>query len=211
MKKTGRDIWVMLFWSTLILCLIASLVCFIIVGAEFQRHLIGTTNLSPNIISLLRTNNTQQIVSNINNVDNQSLNGINFTIYPKVILAYNNAMADISAHWADQYSWIYASGFFIIGLFSLLSFMIRSEARNIFVTVASIVANLTNVLLDFIFIKYFSLGLIGGVATSVISWVVNLLLYVGFVMYFNKKQSTWLSFADLFKVKFNIKIIRSWS
>nr|WP_244857466.1 MATE family efflux transporter [Mycoplasmoides gallisepticum] len=206
-EKTGRDIWVMSFWSTLILCLIASLVCFIIVGAEFQRHLIGTTNLSPNIISLLRTNNTQQIVSNINNVDNQSLNGINFTIYPKVILAYDNAMADISAHWADQHSWIYASGFFIIGLFSLLSFMIRSETRNIFVTVASIVANLTNVLLDFIFIKYFSLGLIGGVATSVISWVVNLLLYVGFLMYFNKKQSTWLSFADLFKVKFNIKII----
>ncbi|WP_350267043.1 MATE family efflux transporter [Mycoplasmoides gallisepticum] len=206
-EKTGRDIWVMSFWTTLILCLIASLICFIIVGAGVQRSLIGTANLSPRVISLLDHNNANEIVSRINNVDLDSLNGVNFVNYPKVILTYDNAMADISALWADQYSWIYASGFFFIGLFSLLSFMIRSEGRNIFVTVASIIANVTNVLLDFIFIKYFSLGLIGGATASVISWVVNLILYVGFVMYFNKKQATWLSFHDLFKVKFNIKII----
>ncbi|QMT98661.1 hypothetical protein H3143_00725 [Mycoplasma tullyi] len=206
-EKTGRDIWVMSFWTTLILCLIASVVCYILIGAGVQRNLIGTANLSPRVIGLLESNNTQDIVNRINNVDLDSLKGVNFANYPKVILTYDDAMADISAHWADQYSWIYASGFFIIGWFSLLSFMIRSEGRNIFVTVASIISNVTNVSLDYVFIKYVNLGLIGGATASVISWVVNLALYVGFVIYFNKKQATWLSFHDLFKVKFNIKII----
>ncbi|MDC4182974.1 MATE family efflux transporter [Mycoplasma bradburyae] len=206
-EKTGRDIWVMSFWTSLILCLAVTLVCFVLVGAGLQRQLIGTANLDKSILASFKANNTSNLINKINNIDMNSISVTDFKQYPKVILAYDNAIADISAEWGNQYSWIYISGFVIAGLFSLLSFMIRSEGRNFFVTIASIVANVLNVLLDWIFIKYFNLGLVGGASASVISWVINLLLYVGFVIYFNKKQATWLNFNDLFKVRFNIKII----
>ncbi|WP_255565853.1 hypothetical protein [Mycoplasma sp. E35C] len=206
-EKTGRDIWVMSFWATLILCIFATLICYALVGGGLQRQLIGTANLNQTALSTLNNNDVANIIKNIRNIDNNSLNNVSFTNYGQVIIGYDNSIADLSAEWGDQYSWLYVSGFFIVGLFSLLSYLIRSEGRNIYVTVAAIASNLLNVFLDWIFMQYGNWGLIGGAGASVIGWAVNLLLYIGFVMYCNHKNTTWINFKDLFKVKFNIKII----
>ncbi len=89
----------------------------------------------------------------------------------------------------------------IFACFSMyFSLFIRAEARTKFVTVAAIVTNVINVVLDFVLIRYAALAALGGAIATVIGWVLNTSLLAVFIVYLNWHSNTLLSFKML-KIK----------
>lgn len=204
-EQTGRDIWATGFWTSIVLCLFGSLICLIMTGADFQRTMVGTVPID----------NTVDMSIPLNNAYNAAKSAtlpittapVNSAAYIGAISLYTNKLADISADWGRQFSYLYSSALVITGTYSLLSYFIRAEGRNIYVTYWAVIANVLNVLFDWILIQYADLGSLGSALATFIGWNVNLLAYIGYVIYHNHKNSTWMSFGRLIKFKFNFKII----
>lgn len=199
-EQTGRDIWATGFWTSIVLCLFGSLVCLIMTGADFQRTMVGTVPINNNV-------NLDYFLKNPTLLDKTSTPSVDSTAYIGAISLYTNRLADISADWGRQFSYLYSSALVITGTYSLLSYFIRAEGRNIYVTYWAVIANVLNVLLDWILIQYADLGSLGSALATFIGWNVNLLAYIGYVIYHNHRNSTWMSFGRLIKFKFNFKII----
>lgn len=198
-EQTGRDIWATGFWTSIVLCLFGSLICLIMTGADFQRTMVGTVPID-NTVNLSST-------PNISGPGGETSLPADSTAYIGAISLYTNRLADVSADWGRQFSYLYSSALVITGTYSLLSYFIRAEGRNIYVTYWAVIANVLNVLLDWILIQYADLGSLGSALATFIGWNVNLLAYIGYVIYHNRKNSTWMSFGRLIKFKFNFKII----
>lgn len=200
-EQTGRDIWATGFWTSIVLCLFGSLICLIMTGADFQRTMVGTVPIdnTVNLSTIPGISGPDGSPSTITQVQN--------TAYIGAISLYTNKLADISADWGRQFSYLYSSALVITGTYSLLSYFIRAEGRNIYVTYWAVIANVLNVLFDWILIQYADLGSLGSALATFIGWNVNLLAYIGYVIYHNHKNSTWMSFGRLIKFKFNFKII----
>lgn len=203
-EQTGRDIWATGFWTSIVLCLFGSLICLIMTGADFQRTMVGTVPID----------NTVNLSTTLSDAYNASKSAtppitspVDSTAYIGAISLYTNKLADISADWGRQFSYLYSSALVITGTYSLLSYFIRAEGRNIYVTYWAVIANVLNVLFDWILIQYADLGSLGSALATFIGWNVNLLAYIGYVIYHNHKNSTWMSFGRLIKFKFNFKII----
>lgn len=191
-EQTGRDIWATGFWTSIVLCLFGSLICLIMTGADFQRTMVGTVPIDNTVnLSVVTPSITSELSPS----------------YIGAISLYTNRLADISADWGRQFSYLYSSALVITGTYSLLSYFIRAEGRNIYVTYWAVIANVLNVLLDWILIQYADLGSLGSALATFIGWNVNLLAYIGYVIYHNRRNSTWMSFGRLIKFKFNFKII----
>lgn len=204
-EQTGRDIWATGFWTSIVLCLFGSLICLIMTGADFQRTMVGTVPID-NTVNLSTT------LSDAYNAGKSATppitsSPVDSTAYIGAISLYTNKLADISADWGRQFSYLYSSALVITGTYSLLSYFIRAEGRNIYVTYWAVIANVLNVLFDWILIQYADLGSLGSALATFIGWNVNLLAYIGYVIYHNHKNSTWMSFGRLIKFKFNFKII----
>lgn len=200
-EQTGRDIWATGFWTSIVLCLFGSLICLIMTGADFQRTMVGTVPID-NTVDL-------STIPGISGPDASSstITQAQKTAYIGAISLYTNKLADISADWGRQFSYLYSSALVITGTYSLLSYFIRAEGRNIYVTYWAVIANVLNVLFDWILIQYADLGSLGSALATFIGWNVNLIAYIGYVIYHNRRNSTWMSFGRLIKFKFNFKII----
>ena len=105
----------------------------------------------------------------------------------------------MSAHWAKQYMYVYASGTILQGLVNLLSYLIRAEGYNAYVMGWAIGANLVNIALDALFMIPLKMGVLGGVIATLIGWFVNLLAYLAYCAVKEKKAKTWLYLSILFK------------
>lgn len=199
-EQTGRDIWATGFWTSIVLCLFGSLICLIMTGADFQRTMVGTVPIDKTV--------DLSITPNIAGPDGiSSITQAQSAAYIGAISLYTNRLADISADWGRQFSYLYSSALVITGTYSLLSYFIRAEGRNIYVTYWAVIANVLNVLFDWILIQYADLGSLGSALATFIGWNVNLIAYIGYVIYHNRRSSTWMSFGRLVKFKFNFKII----
>lgn len=199
-EQTGRDIWATGFWTSIVLCLFGSLICLIMTGADFQRTMVGTVPID-NEVDLSITPN----IAGPGGIS--SITQAQSAAYIGAISLYTNKLADISADWGRQFSYLYSSALVITGTYSLLSYFIRAEGRNIYVTYWAVIANVLNVLFDWILIQYADLGSLGSALATFIGWNVNLIAYIGYVIYHNRRNSTWMSFGRLIKFKFNFKII----
>lgn len=202
-EQTGRDIWATGFWTSIVLCLFGSLICLIMTGADFQRTMVGTVPIDNTVDMSTTLSGAYSLVKAAPPITPP----VNSSAYIGAISLYTNKLADISADWGRQFSYLYSSALVITGTYSLLSYFIRAEGRNIYVTYWAVIANVLNVLFDWILIQYADLGSLGSALATFIGWNVNLLAYIGYVIYHNHKNSTWMSFGRLIKFKFNFKII----
>lgn len=182
LENTGRDLWATMFWLTAILALTATLVSFIFIWSGLLKVFAGRTTISAKA-GFEDPNKIAQLQ------------------------AYYDAAQKISIYWAKQYIYIYASGTILQGLSILLSYFIRAEGYNTYVMWWGIGANLINIGLDAVFIYVAKLGVLGGAIATIIGWTINLLAYIGYVIYMDKKQKTWLSLQHLFKFKWNKVLI----
>lgn len=110
---------------------------------------------------------------------------------------------------ATQYSYIIASGTIFSMYTSFLSLLIISEGKQVMVTCGAIICNLINILLDWIFIYYGKLAMVGGSIATVIGWILNAGLYFIYLRYLGKADQTQLHYSDLKSLNWSKKL--SWS
>ncbi len=98
---------------------------------------------------------------------------------------------------AVQYSYIISAGTIFSMYTSFLSLLIISEGKQMIVTTGAIVCNLINILLDWIFIYFCKLAMIGGAIATVIGWGLNAGLYFLYLYYLETKNETQMHYSDL--------------
>ena len=182
-KKAGQNLWASMFWTSIVTSLLATLVTFIFIWSGFLNSLVGITKLDQNVKAKMNANEFDLLQS------------------------YYYAAAKMSAHWAKQYMYVYASGTILQGLVNLLSYLIRAEGYNAYVMGWAIGANLVNIALDALFMIPLKMGVLGGVIATLIGWFVNLLAYLAYCAVKEKKDKTWLYLSVLFKFKFTKKML----
>lgn len=181
LEKSGRDLWATMFWMTVALSFLATLMSFIFIWSGLVDAFAGKTNI--------------RNLSLMTKEDNETLQ------------AFYDASRHLSVHWAKQYVYIYALGTILQGLSMLLSYFIRAEGYNAYVMGWVIGANIVNVVLDWVFIVPCKMGVLGGVVATIIGWSINLTAYLAYVVINSKRNKTWLSLGHLFKFKFNKKLL----
>nr|WP_318024032.1 MATE family efflux transporter [Mycoplasmopsis primatum] len=182
LEKTGKDLWATMFWCTVILSLIATMISFTFVWSGLVNQLAGRTKINENIA--------------------QSAN-----INPAELQDFYDAAHKLSVKWAEQYIYIYAGGTILQGLTLYLSYFIRSEGYNTYVMICGIAANVINIALDAVFIIPLKMGVLGGVIATIIGWLFNVGAYTIYIAIKEKQQKSWLSLSHLFKFKFNKKLL----
>lgn len=188
-KYKGLEIWKSTFWFALGIGIIACLLFLCInnsILTAMTGEIIDFNNFSP----LPGSNPTDQEVAAMQEIYNTSIN------------------TQIS--WANEYAMMLAIGTIVNTMLVYFSFMIRAEGRMKFVTIASILCNLLNILLDFIFIYVAKEGMMGGGLATLIGWLVNLGLFIAYIIYLNKMNSTWMNFRALSwkkTIRFSWKIL----
>lgn len=110
---------------------------------------------------------------------------------------------------ASAYSYIISAGTIFSMYTSFLSLLIISEGKQAMVTCGAIVCNLINILLDWIFISFAKLAMIGGAIATVIGWGLNAGLYFLYLYYLERKNETQMHYADLKHLYFSKSL--SWS
>lgn len=197
-EKTGKDLWATAWWSSLTLAIVASICLMIAASTGLLNNIVGFQSFD------------DQILQKMNGAFEYEVNGsIMKTTYTQaeILQEYFKASTGMSTTWAQHYVYIYAGGTFIMAMYTLLSFLIRAEGRNNYVLVFAIIANIANIALDYIFIKYFKMGVLGGAVATIIGWIINLGGYLWYCFWNTRKESTWLSLKHLFKFKFDKGIL----
>ncbi|WP_027119721.1 MATE family efflux transporter [[Mycoplasma] testudinis] len=201
-EDTGRNIWGTAFWMSVFLCLIGSLITLLMTGFSFQRAMVGTVNLD-NVFGSGTTAGGTSVLSELS----QTTPTVNSSVYVQAIGNYQNDVADISGRWGQEFSYVYSGGLVIAGTYSVLSYFIRAEGKNNFVTYWALISNVINVILDFVFIRYANLGSLGSGLATLCGWIVLLFAYVSYILYAYRRNKTWLSVSSIFKFHFNSKIV----
>jgi hypothetical protein len=94
--------------------------------------------------------------------------GLNFDeVYPLIENVYGKAN-DMIISYSCNYSYIIIGGMMLSMFSAYLSLLIISEGKQKMVVIAAIVSNLINLLLDFIFIYYAKMAMIGGAVATLI-------------------------------------------
>ncbi|WP_027120531.1 MATE family efflux transporter [Mycoplasmopsis lipofaciens] len=179
LEKSGRDLWATMFWCTAIVSLFATLMSFIFVWSGLIKMFAGHSILD------VKPGFSEH----------------------ETLQAYYDASYKMVINWASKYVYIYAAGTIMQGISLLLSYFIRAEGYNSYVMFWGILANVVNILFDAIFIIPLKLGVLGGVLATLIGWAINLIAYLIYIIYHERKNKTWLSLSYLFKFKFNKKLL----
>lgn len=190
-EKTGKDLWATVFYTSLGLALVASLGLIIAASSGLIGVIAGANTFNDALVN--KMNLTHSFNGNIGDGE--------------IMVAYFNAANKMSVWWAQQYTYIYAGGTFIMALYTLLSFLIRAEGKNNYVMFFAIIANVANIALDALFIIVFKMGVLGGAVATIIGWIINLGGYLWYCFYNTKKKSTWLDLKHLTRFKFRTKIL----
>lgn len=185
MELTAKNLWATMFWATVVLALIATLISFIFVGAGLLKLLAGKTEL----------NSTKAIALGMSQSEVDNLQD------------FYNAAYQLSLKWASNYIYIYASGTILQGLSMLFAYFIRAEGYNSFVMWIGIVANVINISLDALFIIVFKMGVLGGIWATIVGWTFNLSAYVIYTTIQHKKGHLWMSLGQLIKFQFSSKML----
>ncbi|WP_416737926.1 MATE family efflux transporter [Mycoplasmopsis meleagridis] len=185
LEWASKNIWATMFWCTFALSILATCMSFIFVGSGIMKALAGKT-----VLEIDKAQTAGMTLSNL-----------------KQLQAYYDAAFELSIKWANEYVYVYAAGTILQGMVTLFSYFIRAEGFNTYVMAAGIVANIVNIILDAIFIIVAKVGVLGGVISTIIGWMVNLCLCVIYTSYKAKKKEVWLSLKGLFHFRFNKELL----
>jgi Na+-driven multidrug efflux pump len=116
-----------------------------------------------------------------------------------VLNAYYQKVHDLQISFASEYTFIYSAGIILPLLIFYLASLIKSEGRFKLVVFTSIACNVLNIGLIVIFILFGHLDMYGGALGSTVSYAINLLVLLFYLIHLNRTDQTWLSFKLLFK------------
>ncbi len=125
-----------------------------------------------------------------------------------VISVYTTAFNQIHK-FSIQYSYIISAGTIFSMYTSFLSLLIISEGKQTIVTCGAILCNLLNILLDYLFIYFGKLAMIGGAIATVIGWGLNAGIYFWYLYCLDTKDLTQIHYQDLKHFYFTKQL--SWS
>ncbi|VEU78317.1 MATE family efflux transporter [Mycoplasmopsis columbinasalis] len=180
MHNAARNMWATMFWVTIALSLVATLLVIVFIVSGIFKLLVGQTKIDQ-AVALANGFTTFQV---------------------EQLQAYYNAAFQLSIDWAKEFTYVYASGTVLQGLVTLLSFFIRAEGFNTYTMGVGIVANLINIALDALFIIVFHLGILGGALATLIGWAFNVFCYVIYIQSKHKKQEMLMSMNQVVRFKF---------
>lgn len=83
------------------------------------------------------------------------------------------------------------------------SLLIIAEGKQLFVVIVAIACNGLNLFLDWIFIQYAHLAMIGGAIATDIGWLFNTLLYVWYIYYLERRRQSNLHLTALKHINYN--------
>lgn len=112
---------------------------------------------------------------------------------------------------ASEYVYILI-GLNIIPMLSRLFFYLaQSEGRQLFIAIVPPIANLINILIVFLLVRYSSLGVIGSAVAGILGYLINFLAYIIYLIYLDKRNLTYLTFKTikLNKIDFNLLVVVS--
>jgi Na+-driven multidrug efflux pump len=118
---------------------------------------------------------------------------------PPELQTYFQKVHDLQISFASHYTMIYSAGILLPLLIFYFASLIKSEGRFRVVVVTSIVCNCLNIGLIVIFILFGHLDMYGGALGSTVSYAVNLIILLIYMVRLNMRNETWLSFKLLFK------------
>lgn len=123
---------------------------------------------------------------------------------------YYHTVHEKQIEYARDFIFILSLGPILPCLINLFSVLIRAEGRLVFPTIISVIANIVNVILDFVLIWYAKRGMQSGGIATFSGWVINLTGLISYVIFLNKKKKfTWIHFKTLTpfnNVKMNFKL-----
>lgn len=89
---------------------------------------------------------------------------------------------------------------------NLFVFYLRAEGKNLWITIIGVCSNISNILLDVLFIEI-KLGMLGSGMATFFGMLFNMLGLLIYVLYLIKHKKTSISFVSLKKFNINIKIL----
>lgn len=128
-----------------------------------------------------------------------------------VVKAFLEAKRKLTIEYANIYSLIIV-GFNILNCFLMLYVtLLNSEGKNSVPTVVVLIANLANILFDFLLLRYTMTGISGSAIATVLSYFMSNAMFVSYLIVQNKKNDTFLVFNDLtlksFKINWGIILL----
>ena len=181
--KGAQKVWSIGFYCNIIVSVITMIflfsVCQLLVQLENGDPLKQLTNASSSIKQACQ------------------IAGLNFDyVYPLIEHVYTKAN-DMIMSYSCNYSYIIISGAMLSMFSAYLSLLIISEGKQKMVVIAAVVSNLLNLLLDFIFIYYARMAMIGGAIATLIGWTLNCSWYFFQIHLMNKRNETALAYSSL--------------
>ncbi|ADE19944.1 MATE family efflux transporter [Mycoplasma crocodyli] len=198
LERTGKDLWSTSFYTTIFVSIITALLMYVGIWSGLLNLLISNSNLNVDALEKLNNNQDVKMLLAKHGYINEA---------SEVLKDYFKAGENMSLYWAKLYIYIYGAGTLIQGVYVLISYLIRSEGKNSYVMFWAIIANLVGIGFNALFIMVFKMGVLGGVLATIIGWSVNLLSYIAYIVYNNKRQSTWISVHHLVSFKFRLKFL----
>ncbi len=102
---------------------------------------------------------------------------------------------------------IVASGTMFLGFVQVGSNLINSEGRQVNVMFAAIVANVCNIVLDYVLMEYAKQGVVGAASATVMAYVINAFAILLIIVWLNRTATTHLTLNAFKTLNFNLLII----
>ena len=181
--KGAQKVWSIGFYCNIVVSVITMIflysICQLLVQLENGNSLRQLTNASSSIEQACQ------------------ISGLNFDeVYPLIEHVYTKAN-DMIISYSCNYVHIIIGGTMLSMFSAFLSLLIISEGKQKMVVIAAVVSNLLNLLLDFIFIYYAKMAMIGGAIATIIGWTFNCSWYFFQIYLMNKRNDTALCYSAL--------------
>lgn len=128
----------------------------------------------------------------------------------KIYVDYYNNFQYLTALYASEY--LVVLSFSII--FSLISYnislILRCEAKNLITILVVIITNVVNLLLNFVFLKFSSLGMMGASTATTIGFILSCVILFSYLFFIRHKQHLHFSIKDFNFKRSNLEMRYFW-
>jgi Na+-driven multidrug efflux pump len=108
----------------------------------------------------------------------------------EVLKGYFQQIHDLQIKFANNYLTVYSAGIILPLFIFYLASLIKSEGRFKVVVITSVLCNLLNIGLIVIFILFAHLGMVGGALGSTVSYSINLIVLLIYLIHLNRTGQT---------------------
>ncbi|QZX49339.1 MATE family efflux transporter [Mycoplasma sp. E35C] len=167
-----------------------------------------TTNLVISILSSIVIVGVAKIwLTSSANGANAKLNDPNLDLNSHaamIIVKFNERFQELQVQNASNYVYVLA-GLFTIQTMNQMYFLLnQSEGRQLFISIIPPLANVVNIVFDYLLIRFTNQGITAAAYATVIGWTTNYLAYLIYNIILIKRKETYLVYKGMFrKINFN--------